>query len=63
VVDEKGVSRFHGQIRRVAGRLYFEDLGSTNGTTVDGKQIKEPYQLSVGDIVYLCDEKLVFSKE
>lgn len=63
VIDEKGVSRFHGQIRRMNGKLYFEDLGSTNGTTVDGKAIKEPYELSVGDIVYLCDEKLLFNKE
>lgn len=62
MIDEKGVSRFHGQIRRADGKLYFEDLGSTNGTTVEGKQIKEPYQLSVGDVVFLCDEKLVFSK-
>jgi Ca-activated chloride channel family protein len=62
VIDEKGVSRFHGQIRRMNGKYFFEDLGSTNGTTVDGKQIKQPYELSIGDVVFLCDEKLVFTK-
>jgi Ca-activated chloride channel homolog len=62
VIDEKGVSRFHGQIRRTNGKVFFEDLGSTNGTTVDGKQIKQPYELSVGDVVFLCDEKLVFGR-
>jgi len=63
VIDEKGVSRFHGQIRLVDGKVIFEDLGSTNGSTVDGKSVEEPYELSVGDVVFMCDEKLVFHKD
>ncbi len=63
VIDVKGVSRFHGQLRLEDGKVLFEDLGSTNGSTIDGKQVTEPYELSVGDIVYLCDEKLVFHKD
>lgn len=60
IIDERGVSRFHGQIVRDGDKLYLEDLGSTNGTRVNGIRLADRYQLSVGDIVYLCDEKLVF---
>lgn len=60
IIHERGVSRFHGQIIRDAGKLYLEDLGSTNGTRVNGILLADRYELSVGDIVYLCDEKLVF---
>jgi len=62
-ITARGVSRFHAQIRREGEQLFIEDLESTNGTTVDGKLLKEPYPLSVGDVVYLCDEKLVFFRE
>lgn len=62
VIDEKGVSRFHGQIRLVDNKVIFEDLGSTNGSTVDGNVVNEPYELNVGDVVFMCDEKLVFHK-
>jgi Ca-activated chloride channel homolog len=60
VIDVVGVSRFHCQIRRAGDKLMLEDLGSTNGTAVDGKALTEPYPLSVGDEVLLSDERLVF---
>ncbi|MDQ7023976.1 MAG: VWA domain-containing protein [Anaerolineae bacterium] len=60
VLDERGVSRWHGQIKREGDKLLLEDLGSTNGTTIDGEQIEGIHELSVGDVVYLCDERLVF---
>lgn len=60
VINERGVSRFHGQIRREGDKLLLEDLGSTNGTRINGKVLVEAFELSVGDIVHLCDEKLVF---
>lgn len=60
VLDEKGVSRFHCQIRREGERLLIEDLGSTNGTMLHGRNLDLPHVLSVGDEVYVCDEKLTF---
>jgi hypothetical protein len=60
VIEAKGVSRFHCQIKRDNGRLVIEDLSSTNGTVVDGRLLDRPYVLSAGDEVYLCNEKLVF---
>ena len=60
VIAEKGVSRFHCHIKREGDQLLIEDLGSTNGTTLDGKLIDKPHTLNVGDVVYICDEKLIF---
>lgn len=60
VIDEHGVSRFHAQVRREGDGFIIEDVGSTNGTMVGGQRLQAPYRLSVGDVVYLCDEKLVF---
>ncbi len=60
IIKANGVSRFHCQIRRDNGKLLLEDLGSTNGTVVDGQPISQPYVLSAGDEVYLCKERLTF---
>lgn len=63
VIKINGVSRFHCQIKRDNGRLMIEDVGSTNGTVIDGQLIQEPVQLSVGDDVYICNEKLSFQAD
>lgn len=60
VIGASGVSRFHCQIRRVGSHLLLEDLGSTNGTMYKGKLLTQPQILSIGDVAYMCDEKLVF---
>jgi Ca-activated chloride channel family protein len=60
VIKAEGVSRFHCHIRRVDGKLYIEDLGSTNGTMIGGDLVETPRELNVGDVAYLCDEKLIF---
>jgi pSer/pThr/pTyr-binding forkhead associated (FHA) protein len=39
---EKGVSRRHARITRKASELYVEDLGSVNGTYLNGKRLT-PY--------------------
>lgn len=63
IIQAKGVSRFHCQIRRENDQFILEDLNSTNGTHVGGYPLQTPYVLSVGDEVYLCNEKLVFHAE
>lgn len=60
IILAAGVSRFHCQIRRIGDHLVLEDLGSTNGTMLHGQVLDKPHVLSVGDVAYLCDEKLVF---
>ncbi len=37
---ERGVSRLHAAIQRLEDRLYLIDLGSTNGTLLNGKRIE-----------------------
>ena len=41
VLTEKVVSSEHARLAIEEGRLFVEDLGSTNGTFVDGRQVAE----------------------
>jgi DNA-binding response OmpR family regulator len=49
VVDDRWVSRHHARVRRVGEQYTIEDLGSKNGTLVNGRRIAEPTILSDGD--------------
>lgn len=53
--EQLGVSRQHAVLRPTDGKLYILDLGSTNGTWLNGRSIgvNMPYSLSSGDIVRL----------
>lgn len=50
---QNGVSRHHAAITRHEGSLYIEDLGSTNGTRINGFQLtaRRKYRLRDGDEV------------
>jgi Protein of unknown function (DUF3662)/FHA domain len=48
MIDDKGVSRRHAQIRTKDGRSTLTDLGSTNGTKLNGQQVQSR-PLSDGD--------------
>lgn len=63
VIGAKGVSRFHCQVKRGKEGLLLEDVGSTNGTVVNGVNLIAAHTLSVGDEVRLCDERLIFFDE
>jgi 6-phosphogluconolactonase (cycloisomerase 2 family) len=55
------ISRRHARFRRVdGGQLLVEDLGSTNGTYVNGQRIAGPHVLSPGDQVQLGKTVLRF---
>lgn len=58
-VDSTRVSRHHAQIVLENGRFLLRDLGSTNGTYVNGKQI-ESAALADGDTVLIADFELTF---
>ena len=45
------VSRRHAQITFQGGRYIIEDLGSTNGTFVNGRRITTPTPLHNGDVI------------
>ena len=51
IPDEPTVSRRHAQIERSGPRVVVRDLGSTNGTTVNGVKITGDVELRPGDTV------------
>ena len=54
VIDDPKLSRRHAVVRNVEGGLEVEDLGSLNGTEVDGRRIEEPVRLRGGERIRLC---------
>ena len=51
-LDDGGASRAHARIYETAGGYVLEDLGSTNGTFVDGRRI-DRVELKSGDRIHL----------
>jgi DNA-binding winged helix-turn-helix (wHTH) protein len=62
LVDDVAVSRRHARIRVGSTSLVVEDLGSRNGTFVNGVQITGPTQLHDGDVVSLGTVALVLER-
>lgn len=59
-IDDRTVSRLHASIERVNGGWVVEDLGSTNGTYVNGERVRSPKALHDGDELRLGSTRLVF---
>lgn len=55
VVGAGYVSARHARFTLVGQNLFVEDLGSTNGTAVDGSLISAPTPLDSGDVVNVGD--------
>ena len=55
VISDPQVSRQHARITRQGGLMVIEDLGSTNGTFVNGMRLAAPHTLANGDVVGLGD--------
>lgn len=49
LTDDSTVSQLHARIFRKDGRVLVEDLGSTNGTFLNGKRVSAPVPLRVRD--------------
>ncbi|GAB4275223.1 MAG: hypothetical protein Kow0080_24390 [Candidatus Promineifilaceae bacterium] len=52
-IADPEVSRRHAHITFQNGAFLLEDLGSTNGTFVNGRRLNTPTPLKDGDIIYL----------
>jgi ABC-type multidrug transport system ATPase subunit/pSer/pThr/pTyr-binding forkhead associated (FHA) protein/ABC-type multidrug transport system permease subunit len=52
-VSDPTVSRRHARIRRQAGRIFVSDLGSSNGTFVNGRRISGEVEVRPGDTIAL----------
>lgn len=50
---DRDVSTRHAEVRQVEGRLILRDLGSTNGTFVNGERIAGDHELRDGDVIGL----------
>ena len=60
VLREPTASRKHAQIRCDDGRVFVADLGSYNGTSVNGDPIAAERELRTGDVIQICTTMLVF---
>jgi pSer/pThr/pTyr-binding forkhead associated (FHA) protein len=60
VLADESVSSQHAKLTRREGLWILTDLGSTNGTLVDGERIEEDTPLAPGNFVRFGDIQLVF---
>jgi phosphoserine phosphatase RsbU/P len=58
VLDDSSVSRRHAKLFRQEGRWYVEDMGSRNGTSLNGKRTTAASPLQPGDEVKIGDTVL-----
>jgi pSer/pThr/pTyr-binding forkhead associated (FHA) protein len=58
VLAEHGVSRQHARIQRVPQGWVLSDLGSTNGTYVNGQRLRDGRLLQPGDRVTICSTQV-----
>lgn len=61
LLGDPEVSRRHARLRSGGGRLTVEDLGSRNGTTVDGSTVDGPTEVRLGQTVRLGSTEIRLS--
>ena len=57
-INDPEMSRRHARMQLQGGKYVIEDLGSTNGTLVNGQKLAAPYVLKNGDVVRGAVDKL-----
>jgi hypothetical protein len=62
VIADDVISRVHCRIEPVGDNLQVTDLGSTNGTFVDGRRIGEPTPLKSGTLFHLGDRAIGYER-
>ncbi len=58
VIDSTTASREHAAIRLMGERVEVADLGSRNGTAVNGQPIKEATELHIGDVITIGSKEI-----
>lgn len=60
IVDNAFVSAHHARVYMADSGYWLEDLGSTNGTTVDGRPIEGPVRMGNGGKFMIGDHEFKF---
>ncbi len=63
VIEDSEVSRHHARLSCEDGKWTISDMGSTNGTSVNGEKLDQPGELSDGDVVTVHTYDLLVSIE
>src|SRR5579859_332403 len=61
VIDDTTVSRRHATTTRKADGFELADLGSTNGTFVNGRQVRKPVTVKSGDEIKFGSARFAFN--
>jgi len=59
VLEDRRSSRKHALIKKIEGKYHLQDLGSANGTTINGMKASEQ-ELHSGDEIQIGDTKFIF---
>jgi DNA-binding response OmpR family regulator len=54
VIQNRQVSRYHARFITLSQGIQLEDLGSKNGTHINGQQVLEPIMLQDGDVIQIA---------
>ncbi len=57
------VSRIHAELDCIEGHIVLRDLGSTNGTYVNGEKLKSEFTLRDGDVIHFANLELRLMKQ
>ncbi|MEM9353859.1 MAG: SpoIIE family protein phosphatase [Planctomycetota bacterium] len=63
ILDVAAVSRHHATIQRADGRASLKDMGSRNGTYINGQRVQDSQALADGDQILICDVLFEYTAE
>lgn len=63
VLDERNISRHHFQLELVDNRIVITDSGSYNSTFVNDREINEPTEIFIGDIISAGDYNIYIEED
>ena len=61
-LEDSSPRRTHARLPPSRGRLVLEDLGSTNGTYLNGEPLRGPQPLHAGDRIRIGDSEFTFER-